>query len=232
MKAETSDVDRAHAVYTRRGLAFYDWWVLGVSNRWIWKCDTQKILDLYQAHLSTSHLEVGVGTGYFLEKSLSNESRRVTLFDINLNCLERASKRIAGHHPEVFQGNILEPVNLQGGRYDSIAINYLLHCLPSRLEEKAEKVFHHLIPHLDNDGVVFGSTILGMDIQRPLLARLLMSFYNSKGIFSNQQDSLGAMMEVLSKRFRTFNVEVCGCVVLFWGKGLRETYRNRYTGEQ
>ena len=101
-----------------------------------------------------------------------------------------------------------------------------------QLEDKAEKVFDHLIPHLDNDGVVFGSTILGMDIQRPLLARLLMSFYNSKGIFSNQQDSLGAMMEVLSKRFRTFNVEVCGCVVLFWGKGLRETYRNRYTGEQ
>lgn len=231
MKAETSDLDRAHAVYTRTGLAFYDWWVLGFSNRWIWKCSTEKILDLYRAHLSPVHLEVGVGTGYFLAKGLSADCRRVVLFDINPNCLEKASKRIAGHQPRVFQGNILEPVNLEGGRFNSIAVNYLLHCLPGRLEDKAEKVFDHLIPHLDNDGVIFGSTILGMDIQRPFLAKLLMSFYNSKGIFSNQQDSLGAVMEVLSKRFRTFNVEVCGCVVLFWGKGLRENCRNRYTGD-
>jgi hypothetical protein len=33
-------------------------------------------------------------------------------------------------------------------------------------------------------------------------------------------------MEALSARFRTFNVEVCGCAVIFWGKGLREAYRN------
>lgn len=232
MKAETSDVDRAHAVYTRTGLALYDWWVLGFSNRRIWKCDTEKILDLYKAHLSPNHLEVGVGTGYFLEKTLSDASQRVALFDINVNCLEKTSKRIAGYQPLVFQGNILEPVDLQGARFNSIGINYLLHCLPGRLEDKAEKVFDHLLPHLDNDGVVFGSTLLGLDIQRPLMAKLLMHFYNSKGILSNRQDSLGAMMEILSKRFRTFNVEVCGCVVLFWGKGLREAYRHRYTGDQ
>ena len=36
MKAERSDVDRAHAIYTKRNLALYDWWVLGLSNHWIW----------------------------------------------------------------------------------------------------------------------------------------------------------------------------------------------------
>jgi hypothetical protein len=55
---------------------------------------------------------------------------------------------------------------------------------------------------------------------------MAMALYNRKGIFSNREDSLGAMMEALSTRFRTFNVEVCGCVLLFWGKGLREAYQN------
>ena len=85
---------------------------------------------------------------------------------------------------------------------------------------------------LKNDGVVFGSTILGTDIQRPILAKILMSQYNRKGVFSNTEDGLGAVMEALQKRFRTFNVEVSGCVVMFWGKGLRRPYRKLELGEE
>lgn len=226
MKGEQSDVERGHAAYTRCGLALYDWWVLDVSNHRIWKCPTEKITTLYRAHLSGSHLEVGVATGYFLEKSLPPGHPRVALLDINRKCLDKASRRIADYRPEVIQANILEPLDLKGAKFDSMAINYLLHCLPGRLESKAGTVFDHLTPFLNNDGVIFGSTILGMDIQLTPEARLLMKVYNSRGIFSNQQDSLGGIMEILSKRFKTFNVEVCGCVVLFWGKGLREAYRN------
>lgn len=232
MKAETSGTERAQAVYSKSALALYDWWVLGISNRWIWKCRTEYILDLYRAHLTANHLEVGVGTGYFLLKSLTEGRSRVSLFDLNRNCLEMASKKIAAFKPEVFQGDILEPLDLKGERYQSIGLNYVLHCLPGRLEVKAETVFDHLIPFLENDGTVFGATLLGSDIQRPLLARMLMHLYNRKGIFSNTQDSLGGMMEILSKRFRTFNVEVRGCAVLFWGKGLRDAYRNRPTEPQ
>lgn len=232
MKAELSDVDRAHAAYTKRSLAFYDWWVLGISNRSIWKCDTAKILDLYRAKLSANHLEVGVGTGYFLEHSLPEGYSRIALLDINRDCLDRAARRIAAYKPEVHQENVLEPLHLKGRRFDSIAISYLLHCLPGSLGVKAGKVCDHLIPSLENDGVLFGSTILGLDIQRPMFARLLMRHYNRKGIFSNTQDSLGGIMETLSKRFKTFNVEVCGCVVLFWGKGLRDGYRHAESANQ
>ncbi len=231
MKAELSDLDRAHAAYTKRSLALYDWWVLGVSNRRIWKCETEKILELYRAKLSPNHLEVGVGTGYFLEHSLSGLPR-IALLDINHECLDRTARRIAVYKPEVHQDNVLEPLHLKGKRFDSIAINYLLHCLPGALEGKAGKVCDHLIPFLEDDGVLFGSTILGLDIQRPLPAKLLMWHYNRKGIFSNTQDSLGGIMETLSKRFKTFNVEVCGCVVLFWGKGLRDGYRHEKSADQ
>ena len=228
MKAERSDVDRAHAIYTKGNLALYDWWVLGLSNHWIWSCPTEKLLDLYRAHLTANHLEVGAGTGYFPAKTMPSAQPRIALLDINRNCLEKAAKRLAAFRPEVYQENVLEPLIIRGERFDSIAVNYVLHCLPGRLDQKAAAVFDHLAPHLRDDGVIFGSTLLGLDIQRPLLARMMMALYNRKGVFSNTQDSLGGLMEALSARFRTFNVEVCGCAVIFWGKGLREAYRNTH----
>ena len=228
MKAERSDVDRAHAIYTKGNLALYDWWVLGLSNHWIWSCPTEKLLDLYRAHLTANHLEVGAGTGYFPAKTMPSAQPRIALLDINRNCLAKAAKRLAAFRPEVYQENILEPLIIRGERFDSIAVNYVLHCLPGRLDQKAAAVFDHLAPHLRDDGVIFGSTLLGLDIQRPLLARMMMALYNRKGDFSNTQDSLGGLMEALSARFRTFNVEVCGCAVIVWGKGLREAYRNTH----
>lgn len=231
MKAELSDVERAHAIYTKRNLAFYDWLVLGVSNSHVWHCPTEKLLDLYRAHITSNHLEVGAGTGFFPARTVPSTQPRLALLDINRNCLERASKRLAAFRPEVYQENVLEPIDFHGARFDSIAVNYVLHCLPGRLDQKAAAAFDHLAPLLNDEGVVFGSTLLGLDIQRPFLARLCMSFYNRKGIFSNTQDSLGGLMEALSARFRTFNVEVCGCAVLFWGKGLREAYRNTRSPE-
>lgn len=225
MKAELSDLERAHAIYTKRNLAVYDWWVLGFSNAWLWHCPTEKLLELYRSHITANHLEVGAGTGFFPAKTMPSAQPRLALLDINRNCLEKAAKRLVAFRPELHQENVLEPLLIRGARFDSIAVNYVLHCLPGRLDQKAAAVFDHLAPHLEDDGVIFGSTLLGLDIQRPLFARMAMALYNRKGIFSNTQDSLGGLMEALSARFRTFNVEVCGCAVIFWGKGLREAYR-------
>jgi len=226
MNAELSAPDLAHAARTKRRLAFYDWWVLGVTNQWIWKCRKAKFLDLYRGKRSGNHLEVGVGTGYFLRHSLTETLPRIALLDINRDFLDHTARRIEACKPEIYHSDVLEPLHLGGRRFDSIAINSLLHCLPGALEVKAGMVCDQLLPFLANDGVLFGSTILGKDIQRPLAATWLMSHYNRKGAFSNSEDSLGGIMESLSMRFKTFNVEVCGCVVLFWGEGLRDGYRH------
>jgi len=223
MKAERSDAERGYTVYTKRTLAFYDWWVLGFSNRFIWRCPTEKLVELYREHVSDNHLEVGVGTGYFLEHADDAAPERLVLLDANRACLDKACARLADRaDPEVFQVDVLEGVVCIEERFDSIALNYLFHCLPGPLGEKAGRVLDNLAPHLNDDGVVFGSTILGADIRRPFLAVLFMSIYNRKGIFCNHEDSLAGIMEALSSRFRTFNVEVEGCVVLFWAKGKRE----------
>lgn len=226
MKGELSDVERAHAIYTKRNLALYDWWVLGFSNTRLWDCPTEKLLEHYRAHITANHLEVGVGTGFFPAKTMPPPPSRLALLDISRDCLDRAAKTLAAFQPEIHQGNLLEPLPPLGDRFHSIAVNYVLHCLPGRLERKAATVFDHLVPFLDDEGVVFGSTILGKDLPLPLAAKLAMRLYNRKGIFSNTQDSLGGIMEALSARFRTFNVEVSGCVVLFSGKGLRDAYRH------
>tara|TARA_R110000850_G_scaffold148309_1_gene270542 strand:+ start:192 stop:878 length:687 start_codon:yes stop_codon:yes gene_type:complete len=218
MNVKPSAVKRGYAVYTKRSLAFYDWWVLNYSNRRLWQCPTDFLESHYRGHISDKHLEVGVGTGYFLEKTLPEGEPKVALLDANRSCLEFAAKRLEHYRPETYEENVLEPFYLFDEKYDSIGINYLLHCLPGRLEEKGAAVFDHLIPHLSEGGVIFGSTILGTEVERTRAAKFMMGFYNQKGVFSNKHDSLGGMMEALSSSFKTFNVEVYGCVVLFWGK--------------
>ena len=80
MKAELSNAELGYATYSKRELAFYDRWVLGFQNKFIWKCPTERILDLYRDHLSDNHLEVGVQSGYFLANALPPGGKpRITL---------------------------------------------------------------------------------------------------------------------------------------------------------
>ena len=74
--------DAGHAVYTPAVLAVYDLWVLGLSNRWIWKCPTARLLELYNRHASDHHLDVGVGTGFFSQNADFRGSRRASPLSI------------------------------------------------------------------------------------------------------------------------------------------------------
>jgi hypothetical protein len=230
MEAELSDAEKGYAVYTRRTLSFYDRFVHGISNCHIWKCPTDELLDLYREHISTNHLEVGVGTGMLLENTLPDVELHLALLDANRDCLDFAAERLEKFRPEVHQKDLLEKLELPGAGFDSIGLNYVLHCLPGKGEEKVKIVFDNLCGFLHEKRILFGSSILGTDIQAPWLARRMMKIYNKKGVFSNEDDSLGAVMEGLQQRFKTFNVEVRGCVVIFWGKGLRDGYSERLLG--
>jgi len=129
-------------------------------------------------------------------------------------CLERSATRIHRYKPKTVQANILEPIELEASEFGSIGLNYLLHCLPGTLKEKAV-VFDHIKSHLAPDGIVFGSTLLAEGVKRSPMARLLMRIYNSKGIFSNQGDSVRDLERELTARFRHVKLEVVGCAALF-----------------
>ena len=94
-------------------------------------------------------------------------------------------------------------------------MNGLLHCFPGTLETKAT-VFQHLKPFLDeNEGVVFGSTILGHGVKHGRLARKALQLYNSEGIFTNLEDDLSGLEHALANEFSDHHVETRGSFALF-----------------
>jgi SAM-dependent methyltransferase len=203
------------AIYTRRTLAVYDIAVLGVSNVLIWRCPTRRILDLYHRHVTDRHLDVGVGTGWFLDHCRFPAPRpHVALLDLNPTCLSQAAARIARYQPEVYQADVLQPIQLDTEPFSSISLSYLLHCLPGTIQEKAV-VFDHLKPLLAPGGVLFGATLLSGGVVRSAAARALMAAYNAKGIFANRNDDLDGLRRALESRFDRVDIEVAGCGALF-----------------
>ena len=218
MDATEEQIRAGQAVYTQRGLRFYDFIVHGVSNPLVWRCPTEQLLTHYSKHVSANHLDVGVGTGYFLHYCpFPSQTPRIVLSDINRNSLDFAARRIAHYMPETYQHNILEPFSDDVQAFDSIGINYLLHCLPGAIASKAV-VFDHLKALMNPDAVLFGSTLLQGGVSRSWFAKRLMRFYNRKGIFCNQEDDLAGLKQSLSRRFRDVSVEVVGCAALFSGR--------------
>lgn len=204
-----------YAVYSRTSLAIYDALVLGLSNRWIWRCPSSHLVGLYNRHVSANHLDIGVGTGYFLDKARFPVSDpKVALLDPNSDCLGKAAARIARLNPVAIQADALVPWPQDIGTFKTIGLNYVLHCLPGTMAEKAV-IFDHAIPHLEDGATVFGSTILQGDAPRSGAARKLMQIYNRKGVFSNEADALEALRSELDKRFDDVTVEMIGCVALF-----------------
>ena len=215
MSATPEQVLAGQAVYTRRTLRAYDFMVLGVSNRLIWKCPTQRLVQHYNTHVTGNHLDVGVGTGYFLDTCrFPSPTPRVALMDLNQNTLDVASKRIARYKPETYRRNVLDPVQLDAASFDSIGINYLLHCVPGTIEAKAV-AFDHLKALMEPGAVIFGSTLLQGGVPRSWLAKRLMDFYNKRGIFANQGDHLDGLTAELEGRFKDVSVQVVGCAALF-----------------
>lgn len=203
------------AVYTRPVLSVYDAYVLGFSNTFVWQCPSRLILDFYNEHVSSKHLDIGVGTGYFLDKCrFPTPTPTLALMDLNPNSLRVASTRLRRYTPTTYLANVLEPAGLGAAQFDSIGLNYLLHCLPGDMSSKSV-VFQHLKPLLSERSVMFGTTILGQGVRHTSLAKLHLRVYNSRGIFSNTRDSLERLEAVLKERFPAYSLRLVGCVAFF-----------------
>lgn len=78
-----------------------------------------------------------MGTGYFLDHcQFPSAQPRLGLLDLNAHCLAHARQRIARYQPETYQASVLEPLNLNTQPFDSISLNYVLHCLPGSFPGK------------------------------------------------------------------------------------------------
>jgi SAM-dependent methyltransferase len=212
--ARAKEIEAGQAAYSPLVLRIYDWYVLGLSNHLLWRCPTAALRRLYDRNVSARHLDLGVGTGYYLDRAAwPVADPAVTLVDLNRNSLAAASRRIARYRPETVVANVLEPLPLEGP-YGSAGLCYLLHCLPGTIPEKAV-VFDHLRPLLAPGARVFGATILQGDLPRSRPAQKLMDLYNGKGIFSNAGDTLEDLEAALASRFTEAKIEIKGNVALF-----------------
>jgi hypothetical protein len=158
-KGDAPDATRiaaAHAIYTPFMLSFYDRLVHRLSNRFAWRCPTERIIRLYRDNLSSRHLEAGVGTGFFIDRANPAGFEELTLLDINRHCLARSAQRLARYHPLLCETNLLAPIASELEPADSIGLTYVLHCLPGSVAEKL-KAIDHLQPVMSKGTVLFGA---------------------------------------------------------------------------
>lgn len=215
MNIKQEDVEAGAATYTRRMLSVYDIFALGISSRFVWRCPSKRALAHYDRHISDNHLDVGPGTGYFLDHCRFNSpSPRIALFDLNPNCLETTSRRIARYKPEVYQGSVLDRIERDIPPFDSIGLNYVLHCLPGTIRTKSV-VFENLETLLNPGGTLFGATALYREVPQTWISRRMMDAYNEDRLFSNTEDDLTGLIRGLSKYLSDVVTEVVGCVAFF-----------------
>ncbi len=210
------DVERGQRVYTPLVLRLYDLLVLGFSNRFAWRCPSARMLEQYDREAGGRHLDLGVGTGWYLDHcTWPVERPELTLLDLNENSLSLGARRLRRYAPRTVRANVLAALPLGDASFESAAASYLLHCLPGRIESKAATLAGNVRPFLEPGGVLFGSTILGRGVEHTSLGRRLLRIYNRKGIFSNAEDDERGLERGLASAFEDVRIEVVGAVALF-----------------
>ncbi|KAI1792184.1 S-adenosyl-L-methionine dependent methyltransferase [Ganoderma leucocontextum] len=188
-------------------LRLYDFIVLVFSNALTWRCSTRStLLPFYEKHTK--------------ESSTHLETRLITLCDLNPNTLMYSKNRLAsaGYKGsiEMLEHNIFEPLaEDMRGKYDSIALYYLFHCLPQSFPQKATAVFANVAPALAPNGVLYGATVLGQGVAHNWLGSWLMGRYNRKSIFGNIGDSEEGLRQALGEVFEEYEVTIVGVVAMF-----------------
>lgn len=204
-------------IYIKPVLNIYDAFVLGFSNNHVWRCRSQHMLELYNQHVSARHLEIGVGTGYFLDRCRPTGQPRITLLDLNPATLRHTVERIARLAPAACVADVLEPLPLAPASFDSIGLNYVLHCLPTTTAAKGA-LLGSLALALRPGGVLFGTAIMGAGVSHGALARLFLATYHRIGAFTNRTDQPAALEQALQAHFRSYDLRLIGSVALFVGR--------------
>lgn len=197
---------------------FYDHFVLGISSSYIWRAAIDTVqLPFFRKRASSDHLDIGVGTGYYLANANFPADASVTLCDLNPDSLATARRRILHLKTDSIHHDIFKPLPTDK-KYASISLMYLFHCLPGPPGRKAS-IFGHLKRNLQEGGVLFGSTVLGKGVEHNLAGRTLMKAYNGMGTFGNCDDSADVFLKELKLHFDDVDARIEGVVLLFTARG-------------
>jgi ubiquinone/menaquinone biosynthesis C-methylase UbiE len=202
--------------YSPTILKLYDFGVLGLSNRFVWQCPTKTVLlRFYKEHLGLKHLDVGVGTGFYIARAGLTRSHQVSLLDLNENSLRAAAAQVKQAKVRTFMRDVMQPSSAPADTgYDSISLFYLLHCLPGTMGDK-ETAIANLKRYLSKDSVLYGATILGDEAAHNPIGRMLLKLYNDKGVFHNMADTFDDLQRMLRRQFQNVQIRRHNKVALF-----------------
>ncbi|MBY4130336.1 class I SAM-dependent methyltransferase [Rhodococcus fascians] len=209
------------APYSRLFLNVYDPWVVKISNSVGWRCNRRHFVDLYRQHIGHRHLEVGPGSGWALANIDLPADIDLTLLDLNANSLTHTASRLDVAVTRI-QHDVLAPLDTSVDTFDSVSINYVLHCLPGDWSTKAAALTN-LRRMLKPEGVLFGSTVIGVDQSFTVLGAALMFTYNKIGAFDNRRDDVPGLRRLLSDGFEQVEVTMVGNVAIFVARRPRTT---------
>jgi len=200
--------------------SLYDAFVYRLVTPFIWGCETRYVLQRYEQDLSSNHLEIGVGTGYLLDQChVSTDELALSLMDLNERCLQKSTKRLSKYSPDIYVQDILKPLKVNKKRFSSIALNFVLHCVPGGFDLQSPKsksiAFSHIYDALETGGVFFGATVLHRGVNRTLSSKVAMKALNHLTIFHNKQDQLSDFRDAIESYFDVVELEVVGSIV-FW----------------
>jgi len=181
----------------------------------IWRCPTALLLDNYADNISNNHLEVGVGSGYFLRRTLcADYLDRLMLSDLNRRCLAKSSSKLAAFAPITLRHNIQRafPDNVRG--FSSVGMNYVLHCIPGRFSAN-QAIFQNVHAALDKGGVFFGSTLIPGRLGDGIASWLFMRVLNGLGIFNNSNHRVAELKGALEVYFSKVEISMVGNAAVF-----------------
>ena len=193
-------------------LAVYDWWVLGFMARMVWRSPTPLIIEWYRPLFGDRHLDIGPGSGYFVDVSAPDDVE-LTLLDPNRDVLDHCERRLSRFDPTLVEADVLKPLPVRGP-FDSAALSAVLHCLPGPMEAKAAAI-RNAASVLDTEGVLFGATVLGLAERHTMAARAFVRAANIQGGFDNLDDTREGLEAILSASFEDVEIEVVGSLALF-----------------
>ena len=199
--------------YSPQFLKIYDPVILGFFTRVVWRCPTIRLVEPYRRFVGHRHLDVGPGTGYFLERAGLPEHSPVTLLDPNAHVLEHASQRLRRLDITTVEADVCKPLPVDGP-FDSAALAGVLHCLPGPLSRKARAVAN-VAAVLAPTGVLFGSSIVGTSGSQTWLSRRALDVLNRRGTFDNLGDTQEGLSEILRASFDQVELETVGSMAIF-----------------
>jgi ubiquinone/menaquinone biosynthesis C-methylase UbiE len=204
---------KGQAGYNSFMLAIYDPFVLRFMTRAVWRSPMAPVVERYRKHLGRRHLDVGPGTGYFLENAAPPTGTQITLLDPNPKVLGYCARRLHAMDPSTVEADVMKPLPVDG-RFESAALNFVLHCLPGPQSRKAVAI-RNVAAVLEPDGVLFGGTVLGITERHTRPARAVLRAFNWNGAFDNLGDTADGLREILEDSFADVTVDVAGSAALF-----------------